>query len=265
MTTWCGWAESWALRVAVPCSSKSWWWCLQGPEPVQSQPEMLGPEGRWDSLWDDVILGHGCSGQHGHGGAYEPVVPLPVQAGGLVDEQHAGGIQWTPTTTGPTWPPYLATWVWPRKAGWLTSKAWSQMRWASTMARRMRAWSSSRRWTPTGMPSTSKAICTQTCCCRTSWCPTWGWCCCSPAGVPPHKLWLQAPVPCAHRWGHAGGAQSQGDGLRAAAPGEGPGHIRDQVPTGPCGDPPLHFGHRRQHARCGCNVLWPTKYPPRSW
>ena len=62
----------------IPCLSH-WGW-LPGTEPVLSLPEAWYGE-RWcDGHWDITDQQYGCSGQWGHDGAYEPAVPLPVQA-----------------------------------------------------------------------------------------------------------------------------------------------------------------------------------------
>ena len=58
-------------------------------------------------------------------------------------------------------------------------EGWAPARQKFTMCGKTEAWSSIWRWSRTVKPSTSRAACTQTCCCRSDWCPTiwtWFWC-----------------------------------------------------------------------------------------
>ena len=78
------------------------WQQLPGSEPELSLPEVLNPEGRWDSYQDYVDQSQGCGGWRGHGDTCKPAVSLSTQADGPHDERCAGGDQRMLSLTLPT-------------------------------------------------------------------------------------------------------------------------------------------------------------------
>ena len=54
-------------------------------------PELLGPEGWWKGYQEHATQRRRGSKQQGHGGAFEPALPLPVQTSGPPEEQRPDG------------------------------------------------------------------------------------------------------------------------------------------------------------------------------
>ena len=127
---------------------------------------MSGPESQW--VAHQVCQVHRLGG---HVWAHEPVVPFPAQTSGPGDEQHTGSNQWG----------HLPVWGLPDHAGrpWLPGQenlAKAPGRLGHRRGRNLQCAGKLRLGLASEdgqeQSSTSRAACTQTCCCRSDWCPT---------------------------------------------------------------------------------------------